>query len=366
MKILIIDSYYGDFLDNVYKKNPELIKASYAEQRERLLAEQFGTADFYSKHFKKLGHEAEDLITNNEIMQKQWAKENNVRYRESHFQKIPRIRKYFKTNWETKILEAQIIKFRPDIIFSHDLSLKPVFLKKIKKYAKLLVGQIASKLPHRECLECFDVIVSSLPHYVEKFRSWGIQSEYQPLAFEPTILDRVAKTTKRYDVVHIGGYGSIHDERNKILESAAKKVKIDFWGYGIEWLHEDSQILKNYHGQVWGLDMYTILYNSKITTTKHIAHVAGPYANNMTLYEATGCGCMLITDLKDNLHELFEIGKEIETYTSAEELAEKIKYYLAHEDERKKIAQAGQARTLKDHTFEKRMQELVDIFNKYI
>jgi spore maturation protein CgeB len=365
MKLLIIDSYYEDFLNGFYNINPELKNASYAKQKGLLLAEQFGTADFYSRNLKKLGYEAEDFIINDEILQKQWAKENGIKYRKPHFQKIPKIRKYFKSNWMTKILEAQILKFRPDIIYVKDLHrLKLVFLEKIKKYTKLLVRQIACKLPPRQYLEPFDLIISSLPNYVETFRGWGIKSEYLPLGFESTILKRVTKTTKQYDVVHIGGYGSTHDERNELLEAVAKKVKIDFWGYGIERLAENSPILKNYHGQVWGLDMYNILYNSKITMTKHITSVAANYANNMTLYEATGCGCLLITDLKDNLNELFEIGKEVETYSSDEELTEKIKYYLAHEDERKRIAQAGQSRTLKDHTYENRMRELIEIFNK--
>lgn len=366
MRIIIIDSYYEDFLQDLYAKDLELVHASFAEQKDRLLAEQLGTADFYSKNLKKLGHEAEDIIINAETMQKRWAQENGVRYRKPRFQNIPRIRKYFKSNWQTKIMEAQIRKFKPDVIFSHDLSLPPAFLKKIKSYARLLVGQIASKLPPRECLDSFDLIVSSLPHYVTMFKSWGIPSEYLPLGFEPTVLRTITKIAAPYDAVHIGGYSSIHDERNKVLEAAAKSVKMDFWGYGIDRLGANSPILKNYHGQVWGHDMFTVLYNSKITTTKHITSIAANYSNNMTLYEATGCGCMLITDLKDNLHELFKIGAEIETYSSGGELAEKITYYLAHEDERKRIAQAGQSRTLRDHTYEKRMRKLMEIISQHL
>jgi len=118
--------------------------------------------------------------------------------------------------------------------------------------------------------------------------------------------------------------------------------------------------------EAWGLDMYQILKQSKITLTGHIIKVAGKYANNMTLYEATGCGAMLITDYKSNLHELFEIDKEIVTYRTPEELVRKIKYYLGHKEERKKIALAGQRRTLKDHNYRVRMEELVKILNKYI
>ena len=37
---------------------------------------------------------------------------------------------------------------------------------------------------------------------------------------------------------------------------------------------------------------------------------------------------------------------------------EKIQYYLVHEDERQAIASTGQARTLRDHTYRQRMEEL--------
>jgi len=106
--------------------------------------------------------------------------------------------------------------------------------------------------------------------------------------------------------------------------------------------------------------MYQLLAQSRITLNIHIDQ-AGPYAANMRLFEATGVGTLLITDWKENLHEMFEPGKEVVAYRSSEECAEMIQYYLEHEEERKAIAQAGQQRTLREHTYYHRMQELVDI-----
>ena len=70
---------------------------------------------------------------------------------------------------------------------------------------------------------------------------------------------------------------------------------------------------------------------------------------------------MLLTDAKDNLHELFSEGKEIATYRTADEAVRKIRYYLTHDDRRRAIAKAGQRRTLKDHTYEQRMREFLGI-----
>ena len=89
------------------------------------------------------------------------------------------------------------------------------------------------------------------------------------------------------------------------------------------------------------------------------------HANNMRLYEATGVGSLLVTDAKQNLAELFEPGREVVAYCDADDLVEQARHYLAHEDERRAIAAAGQARTLRDHTYAVRMRELAPMLEEH-
>src|SRR5262252_2070073 len=103
--------------------------------------------------------------------------------------------------------------------------------------------------------------------------------------------------------------------------------------------------------------MFRILAASKMVVNYHI-DIAQSYANNMRLFEATGTGALLVTDWKKNLHEMFELGKEAIAYRTPEECVEQVRYYLEHEEEREKIALAGQQRTLQEHTNYQRMQEL--------
>ena len=142
-------------------------------------------------------------------------------------------------------------------------------------------------------------------------------------------------------------------------------LNIQVYGHGIESLSDNSPIRRCYMGIAWGIEMYQILQNSKMVFNQHI-NIAASYANNMRLFEATGVGTLLITDWKENLHELFEPGKEVATYQTPEECVELVKYYLEHDEEREAIARAGQERTLKEHTYYHRMQELVVIVNKYL
>jgi spore maturation protein CgeB len=115
-------------------------------------------------------------------------------------------------------------------------------------------------------------------------------------------------------------------------------------------------------GVVWGSEMYDVLFRSQITLNHH-GDVA-PYANNCRLFEATGTGAMLVTDWKANLQDLFDVGHEVAAYRSAEDCARIIRHYLTQEEALRVMAKAGQARTLRDHTYRVRMRELVDIVNK--
>lgn len=356
MRILILDTYYPAFQEYFCHKHPEALRKTYAEHKAALFAECFGTADFYSKNLKKLGHEVEEILVTNETLQKQWAQEHGISYGS-----------FFLPNWQEKILAAQIQAFAPDVLYCQSLSApNAAFLHRMKKYAKLIVGQVASPVVFdKKALGAFDLIMTSFPHFVERFKKIGIASEYFRIGFEPGVLDALAPLQEKYGAVFVGGISKHHADSIDAFEYLAQNMDIDFWGYGAEVLPPDSAMRKKHHGEAWGIEMYNILANAKISVNRHI-DAAENFANNMRLYESTGVGTMLITDHKDNLGELFEIGKEVETYRTKEELLEKIKYYLTHEEERKSMAKAGQQRTLKDHTYKVRMKELVPILEKYL
>jgi spore maturation protein CgeB len=78
-------------------------------------------------------------------------------------------------------------------------------------------------------------------------------------------------------------------------------------------------------------------------------------------FEIPGCGGFLLTDQADNLADYYDVGSEVACFDSQRDMIDKIRYYLAHEEERMEIAEAGYQRTLREHTYERRFRE---IFNK--
>jgi len=270
-------------------------------------------------------------------------------------------------SWFYDILAAQVKHYKPDVLLNQSMSaIRSDFLKEIKPYVRLLVGQhAASRLSDAEDFSCYDLIVSSFPPTVEYFCRKGIPAELHRLGFEPRVLSYLEAKGRIFDVTFIGSFSHVHSSRVGLLEFLCGWFpNLRIWSPAIEHLPPASPIRSCYEGRAWGRHMYQVLQDSRITLNHH-GEIA-PYANNMRLYEATGVGTMLLTDWKENLHEMFEPGKEVVAYHTPEECAELTTYYLEHEDERKAIARAGQERTLRDHTYSHRMRELVDIVRKYL
>jgi spore maturation protein CgeB len=75
-------------------------------------------------------------------------------------------------------------------------------------------------------------------------------------------------------------------------------------------------------------------------------------------FEVPGCGGFLLTGPADDLDRYYEPGREIAVFDSADDLVDQVRYYLAHDDERRAIAEAGHERTLREHTYGHRFEEI--------
>lgn len=78
----------------------------------------------------------------------------------------------------------------------------------------------------------------------------------------------------------------------------------------------------------------------------------------LRVIDVLGCGGFLISNYQEELMEYFNVGEELIVYEDIEDLFYKAKYYLEHEDERKKIALAGVERVKNDFTFRERLRTM--------
>lgn len=385
MRVLVLNADYPSFLNTLYLSKPGLENSAYGIQMAARNESLFGVADFYSKNFRAQGHVAEEIHVNNPWLQYAWAREHGLsssppssvevsaapRKKRSIIRRAmnlgrhilyPIARRFYRpgmSQWEAEILAAQIERFLPDLILNQDIGyVHNSFLRRFRKSGRRIVGQIASALPHSERFDAYDLVISSLPNFVDWFRARMVPSELNRLAFEPSILNALGPQPARdIDLSFVGSLSIEHAGRIAWLEHVARNTNLKVWGSGIERLPASSPLHARYQGEAWGRDMYEILRRSRITLNFHIDLAEG-WANNMRLYEATGMGAMLLTDNQRNLAEIFTPGRDVAAYADPDDCVKKIAYYLEHEDERAAIAASGQARAINVQNYYNRTEEI--------
>jgi spore maturation protein CgeB len=398
MRILVLNGDYASFLSGLYRDHPGLERASHAEQLAVRNSSLFGVADYYSRNFQLHGHEAREIHVNNPWLQAAWAREHGLDAEtpapppsgaapaavplgkieravgDAKNMLRPLVHRFRRASGTSaltpearRILAAQVSHYRPDVILNQDLYLVGgALLRSLRRNGMVIIGQIASPLPPGEHYGAYDLVISSLPNFVEWFRSRGVRSELNRLAFETTVLDKLGPGSDRdIDVSFVGSLSPEHGERIALLETIANRVKLQVWGNGIERLPKSSPLWRCYRGEAWGRGMYEVLRRSRMTINHHIDLSEG-YANNMRLYEATGVGAAMLVDQKRNLREIFVPAEEVMAYESASHCAELVDRLLADEPLRARIAAQGQARTLAEHNYFRRTGEIVALAEQLI
>ncbi len=182
----------------------------------------------------------------------------------------------------------------------------------------------------------------------------GVRAVWQKqgiLFDEETLLDTIKRLG---DVCH----NLLHSYRHRVIESIldtgiAIHVFGESWynylGIGRENLVIHPKLMAEEALQVWsqakiGLN---IMNGHKAGMTERVA--------NIML-----CKTCCLSDETDYLKEHFCDGEDIVLFRAdrLEDLTEKIKYLLQHDNERERIAQAGYKKALQEHTWEKRAKEL--------
>ncbi|MGK7874691.1 MAG: glycosyltransferase [Xenococcaceae cyanobacterium] len=407
MRLIRITTNYPSYLKQFYAQRPELFQETYAVQYKALMADCYSWADFWTHGFGKLGYEVWEPVGNAEPMQKAWARENGVSYR--------------KKTWLTDIVTAQVKHFQPDVVFVNDyLTYTAEFFHHLRSECpsiRLVIGWCGAPYPDGSVFKAYDLVLSNIPSLVTHFRANGHRCEYMCHAFEPRILDKInsqsAPTTAFSFVGSIIKGSGFHHQREQLLKKLVQETELQIWSDICQPSEQERQLLplkqkvydlvqtaksipggkslltaipkiKKYVSMehrpdmsdyvdpaiatrskpaLFGISMYQKLYESQVTLNTHI-DLSARFASNMRLYEATGVGTCLLTDWQANLREVFETDVEVVTYRSAEEAMEKVWYLLEHEEERRAIARAGQARTLSDHTYAQRAIQLDEIIRQ--
>jgi O-antigen biosynthesis protein len=183
----------------------------------------------------------------------------------------------------------------------------------------------------------FDFVFAAQRDGAERLRQAGIASaQWLPLACDPAVHHK-HRRKKRYNVCFVGNL--FPGARSQLVDLIARQVPDIFVGRCYF-----DEMAKTYSA-------------SRIVFNRSIANDV-----NMRVFEALACGSLLLTnDLAGNGQaELFKDGVHLATYTQADELLDKIAYYLKNEDVSERIAEAGRREVIARHTYRHRMQYLLE------
>jgi hypothetical protein len=185
-----------------------------------------------------------------------------------------------------------------------------------------------------------DFVFCAQKRAVEEMKRDGISNPiWLPHAFEPQAYPKGSLLTKKYDICFVGNINS------KNREDALDKLFSEFPNF--------------YFGQALFNDAADRFSESKI-----VFNISMLDDINMRTFEVMGSGSFLMTNWIPTIEELFEDGKHLVLYRSLEEMVDKAKYYLDHDEERERIAQAGYEEVMKRHTIQHRVDVILSEFLK--
>ena len=163
------------------------------------------------------------------------------------------------------------------------------------------------------------------------------------------------KDASRYIAAHhyIGMQAS-ETERIRTLNTLAEHFDVHLYtGSGTACLQN-----VHIHGKINSFhEMPKVFFLSKINLNITIRPIQTGLP--LRIFDILGCGGFLMTNYQPELSEHFIIGTDLEAYGSLEELTEKCAYYLSHEEKRRQIAKNGQQKAVQNHSWQKRLTEML-------
>lgn len=263
-------------------------------------------------------------------------------------------------------------RFRPDVIIlpGDNSVILPETLARLKRDhgATLVYGcgtspVVFSRPIERAAAPLYDLVIANDFYHAVQWRELGApRAEVLPMsAIDPEFHypyalseDERARYACAVSVVGTLVPARLYSERVAALE-ALRDFDLGIWS-----VHEVPPSLRPcYRGPALGEQMLRITRAATITVNPHGNFMR--WGGNMRLFEACGVGTFQIVDDRPGVREWFTVGEHLVVYRDPQHLRELVAYYLAHDDERARIAEAGREHVHARHTYDLRMARLMTL-----
>lgn len=181
-------------------------------------------------------------------------------------------------------------------------------------------------------------ILEQLQEYFQLEKSEGSFSDLG-LIFQTTVL----------------GFKIAEIERRRALIELSKHYKVNVYSNS-----DVSDLLRiQYCGSVdyWS-EMPKVFRMSKINLNFTIPNIKSGIP--LRIWDVLGCGGFLLTNYQAEIPYYFKEGEDLVCFDGLEDLCEKVRYYLEHEEERKRIAWNGYRKVREKHSYIERIRTILD------
>jgi spore maturation protein CgeB len=247
---------------------------------------------------------------------------------------------------QISINSENIEKFQTDISFVGSLYSEKCKFNGIKNLPDYLHGYINGIIEAQLKIYGYNLIEDALTD--------DIVNEFKKYAAWIPVAEDYRENDKAIVAHEYIGIKCSEIERTKLLTSLSDKYLVDLYTMS------DTSSIKNIRNKGPArsrIDMPMIFKCSKINlniTAKTIRS-----GLSLRVFDILGSGGFLLTNYQSEIPEYFEIGKDLEVFSSEEDLLNKVEYYLNHDDERRQIALNGYQKVKSYHTYEHRILEML-------
>jgi Glycosyl transferases group 1/DUF based on E. rectale Gene description (DUF3880) len=195
----------------------------------------------------------------------------------------------------------------------------------------------------------FDYVFTWHPSYVQQFQNAGHPRVFAlPHAVDANLFRGFEVNSERtYDCGFVGNSGlPQYRQRDRVIAELAKMFRTNDFG-------------QKYNEQ----EMAEVYRRSKIVV--NVSRAEFPQDANMRCYEAMAAGTLLMTGMPTELSEWgFREGEHFIGWHSEAEIPELVNQFLYRKELRLVTARAGQERTLKEFTYQRCIERMVDVFKE--
>ena len=245
-----------------------------------------------------------------------------------------------------------------DIIwFEKSIMLKPSTLKSIRlknPLAKIIsVSEDDMFASHNrsvyydKSLPIYNIVFTTKVYNLIELKTLGAQSTELFLdSFDEDLHRPLSKysdiKTKKHDVCFVGTFEA--ERAETMIWLSSKGIKVTIFGNGWSGLKDKNANLIVKDKPVYGEEYVRVINNSKINLG-FLRKINRDEVTSRTM-EINACESFLIAERTSRHNELFIEGKEVEFFSTNEELYEKIQHYLTHDNLISGISKRGRKRCL--------------------